>query len=110
MTHVVEATSAHGPIEGLPQTGPVQKDGSPVASFMTAGVPASSMYLATNPKQTPCTVSLPEMFIVCFGKYSVPDSVRHVGLLSHPEKLLRVPDAETVPALVTESVTGAFRS
>ena len=36
MMHVVEATSAQGPIEGVPQTEPAQKDESPVASFMTA--------------------------------------------------------------------------
>ena len=78
--------------------------------FMKVGVPASSMYLATKPKHVPCTVPLPEMFIVCFGKYNVPESVRHVWLLPHPEKLFSVPDGATVPPLLTELVAGALRS
>src|SRR5258708_37034986 len=46
--------------------------------FWNVGVPASSRYLDTSPKQVPCTMPLPEKLSVCLGRYSVPDRVRQV--------------------------------
>jgi hypothetical protein len=82
--------------------------------FWKVGVPASSRYFATTPKQVPWTVPLPEKLILCLGKYREPEKVRQEFCViwppPHPDKLLRVPAGVALPMLSSEVVSGALRS